>query len=94
MINQTDEFKHESLQDCQSIVEYLNSLCDGFERKHLVLRSENNEVIVKPHGLLKFEIKARKRSDRVKLSLKISWNDGMEEDEGSNQLVIQSESES
>jgi amphi-Trp domain-containing protein len=87
---ETNDFKFESMQDTVSIGQYLNSLCEGFSRQHLVLRSEENTFVVKPYGLLKFEIKARKKSDRVKLKLEISWKDGIEEEDESSQLVISS----
>lgn len=90
MLAETSDFKFESMQDTGSIGQYLNSLCEGFSKQHLVLSSEENKFIVKPHGLLKFEIKARKKSDRVKLKLEISWKDGIEEEAGNTQLVISS----
>jgi amphi-Trp domain-containing protein len=83
----TNEFKFDSMQDCQSIGAYLQSLCEGFSQRQLVLRSEQNEFIVKPHGLLKFEIKAKKKSDRVRVKIEISWKDGDEID-SSDSLVI------
>ena len=84
---QTNEFKFDSMQDCQSIGAYLQSLCEGFTQKQLVLRSEHNEFIVKPNGLLKFEIKAKKKSDRVRVKIEIAWKDG-EDIDSSDSLVI------
>ncbi len=72
------EFKHESIQDCQTIVKYLQALSDGFENKKLNLSSDGRNIIVTPGGLLKMEVKARKKADRVKLTLKLSWTEPKE----------------
>ncbi len=91
MSSQTNDFKYESMQDCESIGNYLSSLCEGFSSKKIVLQSDSEEFTVAPHGLLKFEIKAKKKSDRVKLKLEISWRNGAAEEEGSGKLVIASQ---
>lgn len=87
---ETADFKFESMQDTESICQYLTSLCEGFSRQQLILRSEETTFNVRPHGLLKFEIKARKKSDRVKLKFEISWKDGVENNEDIGRLVISS----
>ena len=72
----TNEFKHESLQDCQSIVKYLEAIKDGFERGKLTLANgDNREMILEPAGLLNLELKARHKDGRYKLSLKINWKE-------------------
>jgi len=73
-----DEFKHESLQDSESIVGYLYALAEGFSSGKIIFGSKAKTLIFHPHGLLKMEVKAKKRSDRVRLSIKFSWKDGIE----------------
>jgi len=71
-----EEFKHESLQDRETIVKYLTALGEGFKDGKILLGSKKKSIVFKPQGLLKLEVKARQKSDRVRLTLKFSWKDG------------------
>lgn len=75
MSNNPEEFKHESLQDRQSIVKYLNALSEGFENGQLVFANKEKQIIFEPRGLLKLDVKAKRKNDKVKLSLKFSWKE-------------------
>ncbi len=83
-----EEFKFESVQDCQSICSYLQALCEGFSKKHLELRSDRDAFAVTPAGMLKFTLKAKKKRDRVKLKIELSWKNGLEETGAVEDLVI------
>ena len=74
MPTSTNEFKHESLQDHHSIAQYLRSLSEGFLHNRIAFRSEQSELILEPRGLLKLKVEAKQKSDRTKLSIKISWS--------------------
>jgi amphi-Trp domain-containing protein len=66
-------FTHESLQDCQTIVGYLEALAEGFAKGSLQLASNGREVVLDPQGLLKLAIKAGRGQHRSKLVLRFSW---------------------
>ena len=67
--------EYDSMQDTQSIQQFLHSLTEGFEKGKIVLRSENEEVVLRPQHLLKFTIKAKKKGEKCKLSVKMSWKE-------------------
>lgn len=94
MAKETAEFRHESLQDCESIVKYLKALTEGFENGRLKLANGNEPMELKPEGLLNLNLKARRKDNRVKLTLKVSWKeeDSSEQAEGRS-LVIDSKKE-
>lgn len=69
------EFNHESLQDRDSIVRYLAALSDGIKSGRLTLGHNGDTVVLHPSGLLKLDVKARTKDDRIKLSFKISWKE-------------------
>ena len=83
-----EQFRHESLEDTESIVKYLNAIADGILKGKLVLGNESEQFSVTPEGLLKLEIKAKRKSDRVKLELEIGWKERGEADAPSGALTI------
>lgn len=68
-------FEYDSVQDTESIIQFLQSLKSGFENGRIVLRSDQEELVLHPEKLLNFAIKARKKGDLCKLSLKLSWKE-------------------
>lgn len=83
------EFKHESLQDRQTIVRYLHALSEGFANGSIKLGQEEEQIILVPNGLLKLDVKAKQKDERCKLTLKISWKEnGNGEKSATGRLVI------
>jgi amphi-Trp domain-containing protein len=68
-------FEYASMQDVQSIRKFLQTLNQGFENGKIVLSSDKDEVVLRPQYLLKFAIKAKKKGNKCKLSLKMSWKE-------------------
>ena len=81
-------FKHESMQDLDSIIEFLNSIRDGFANRTLLLADKKKEVVFKPGGLIKFDVEAKCKDERCKLNLKFSWSEGEQPPAGED-LVIE-----
>ena len=75
MKNDNNHFRHESLQDSDTIAELLASLQQGLARGSLKFSDEDNEITLKPSGLLHLSIKASTESDRNVLDVRISWQD-------------------
>ncbi|MBI5179729.1 MAG: amphi-Trp domain-containing protein [Nitrospinae bacterium] len=70
-----DDFKHESLQDKESIFKYLKAVGEGFKNGRLLLGSRQKNLILEPKGLMKFEVKAKRKGDTIKLALRFDWKD-------------------
>ncbi|OQX24379.1 MAG: hypothetical protein BWK80_21145 [Desulfobacteraceae bacterium IS3] len=77
-----EQFEYESLQDNESIGKYLQALIDGFEKNKITFSSENNTVVVHPSSLLQFAVTVRKKDNKNKLSIKISWKDSKRKEAG------------
>ncbi len=75
------QFKHDSIQDRESIVEYLTALTEGIAAGSLDLRSDSGEINLTPKGLLRFRVEARRGVYRTGLILKISWRKEVPDDE-------------
>jgi len=73
MKNDNNEFCHESLQDRETIVDLLSTLQQGLNKGTLKFSDENNEITLKPSGLLSLTIKASSSSELNVLDVRISW---------------------
>ncbi|MBI4799134.1 MAG: amphi-Trp domain-containing protein [Desulfarculus sp.] len=75
MTSSEDNFKHISLQDSESIIKYLEALGLGFQQGALLFSAENQQLVLKPRGLIKLEVEAKRKNDQMKLSLKMRWSE-------------------
>ena len=73
-----EEFEHDSIQNSRSVSAYLKALADGFENGKIVFKSEDQEIVLLPDDLLELNIKARHKSAKNKISIKIGWKDAEE----------------
>jgi|GEM_PF-816720 len=72
---QPSEFDHDSLQDSESIGQYLDALAKGFDAGQLLFCAGKTEMLLRPQGLLKFTVNAKRKDGQVKLSLDVSWKE-------------------
>lgn len=75
MENKTLKFDHESLQDRNSVVTYLQALADGFKKGTLNLTDQHGEFSLEPDGLIHFRLRASNDDDHVRLSIRLSWHE-------------------
>ncbi len=68
-------FSYESLQDAKSIARYLQALIEGFEKGTITLQSDQGQLVLYPNEMLTLAIRAKKKNEKTKLTLKISWRD-------------------
>ena len=69
-------FEYASYQDLETIQKFLESLKQGMVRQRIVLSSGDDTIELEPKNLLKFSLRAKKKEDKTKLSIKISWKGG------------------
>jgi len=84
-----EQFEYDSLQDNQTIIRYLRALIEGFEKGKIMFNSDEEQVELYPNNLLQFNVKVRKKDDKSKLSMKISWKD-LKKREGKDKILITS----
>ncbi len=75
MMKDEGRFAHESLQDAGTIAKYLQTLIEGFEKGSIALKSDEGELMLHPKDMITFMIRAKKKNEKTKLTLKISWKD-------------------
>lgn len=86
----SDRFKYESLQDTESILAYLRSLVQAFEDGSMRISHRDKTLILKPQGLVTFNLEAKVSGEDRKLGLKFRWKERKESNETEEPLVLKS----
>jgi amphi-Trp domain-containing protein len=68
-----EEFRHESLEDSESLARYLRAITDGFTKGSLSISNRAASIALEPHGLVHLEVRARKTRESVQLAVELSW---------------------
>lgn len=69
------KFFHESFLDTANVHTFMQSLIDGIGKQRVVLSTEDDEMVLNPKGLLKVTVKAKKKNEKNRINLKITWED-------------------
>lgn len=83
-----DDFRHESVQDRQSIVKYLQALTAGIEKGHIELGTAEHMLTLEPGGMLELQVRAKRKGGRVKLAVKLYWREDEDPDAQAESLTI------
>ncbi len=83
-----DTFTHESLQDCESVVDYLRAVENGLVQRALQFSSGGQQIVFKPQPMVKFALKAERKGSRARLVIKLSWKEAEEAQKPEDPLVI------
>jgi amphi-Trp domain-containing protein len=68
-------FRHESLQDCESIQKILKALAKGIAKGELQFSDEQGVIRMQPQGLLDLKLVASREDGQQRLNLKINWQE-------------------
>ncbi len=74
-----EKFRHESLQDRESIGKYLNALSDGFRTGRLQFSWKDKRLVLEPKSLIKFDLETKKKDGEVKMMLRFRWEEPSED---------------
>ncbi len=66
-------FRHDSLQDRQSILKILHAVTEGLEQGNLVLSDDADEIALSLSGLMQLKLTASQEDNKYTLALKVSW---------------------
>ncbi|MEN8175847.1 MAG: amphi-Trp domain-containing protein [Pseudomonadota bacterium] len=68
-----NSFRHESLQDADTIQGILKSVTKGIAKGKLTFSEEGGEITLEPEGLLNLKLTATKEEGRHRLTIRITW---------------------
>ena len=74
-MSSAESFNFESMQDSTSIKEFVHSLLAGLHSGKVVLSSNGDKIELHPSNMLNLEVKAKKKGQTGKISIKISWKE-------------------
>lgn len=80
MAKKTEYFEHESLQDKEAVINYLNALAEGIAKGEILISDEEDTQILLPQKFTLMNIKAKKSKHEQSLRLKLQWNQLSEDD--------------
>ena len=66
-------FRHDSLQDTRSIQSILKSINDGLAKGKITFADEDDNIEMKPDGLLDLKVTATQESNKNRINVRISW---------------------
>lgn len=73
MAKSSDKFRHESLQDADTIQEILKSITKGLGKGKLTFSDENGQIVLEPEGLLNLKVTANQEESLHRLDIRVSW---------------------
>ena len=68
-----NRFRHESLQDCNSIQEILKSITTGIGKGKVTFGDKDDEIIMEPKDLLNLKLTASQDENRHRINIRITW---------------------
>ena len=68
-----DGFRHESLQDAETIGDILEALSKGLAKGKLSFSDDGGEIVLRPQGLLNLKVTARREDSRNRVDIRITW---------------------
>src|SRR5690242_9442215 len=74
-----NDFRHESVQDRQSIVKYLQAITAGIEQGRLELGTSEHSLTLEPTGMLELQVRGKRKGGRVKFGIELHWREEDEE---------------
>jgi amphi-Trp domain-containing protein len=73
MRNRKTNFRHQSLQDVDSIQDILKAISSGIARGKITFSDEDEKIILRPEGLLDLKVTATREENRNRFNIRVSW---------------------
>ena len=69
------QFEHESLEDAQSVVEYLKAVTEGLSNGGVRFQDKEGKFTLQMNGLVEFQLRATRKRNKAQLMLKgpLEW---------------------
>ena len=78
MKRRKNSFRHESLQNRDSIQAILKALTEGIAKGKVSLSDDDDSISMAPDGLLNLKLTVSQEDNRNRINLRITWDDRKE----------------
>ena len=92
MAKKTEYFEHESLQDTDTVVGYLEALIEGLKAGKIEISDEEETQVLSPNHLTMMNIKSRKTKKEQSLRIRLRWTQHEDLEMEESELSISSKS--
>ena len=75
MKRKKNSFRHESLQNRDSIQTILKALTEGIAKGKLSFSDDDDSISMSPDGLLNLKLSVSREDNRNRINLRITWED-------------------
>ncbi|MCP4766903.1 MAG: amphi-Trp domain-containing protein [Gammaproteobacteria bacterium] len=75
MKRKKNSFRHESLQNRDSIQAILNALTEGIAKGKVSFSDDDDSISMAPDGLLNLKLIVSQEDNRNRINLRITWED-------------------
>ncbi len=75
MKRKKNSFRHESLQNRDSIQIILNALTEGIAKGKVTFSDDDDNISMTPDGLLNLKLTVSQEENRNRINLRITWED-------------------
>ncbi len=75
MKRKKNSFRHESLQNRESIQAILNALTEGIAKGKVTFSDDDDNISMTPDGLLNLKLTVSQEENRNRINLRITWED-------------------
>ena len=79
MKRRKNSFRHESLQNRDSIQTILEALTEGMAKGKLSFSDDDDSISMAPDGLLNLKLTVSQEDNRNRINLRITWEDKKKE---------------
>ena len=86
-----NSFKHQSMQDPESIRDILKSVTRGLGKGELTFSDGDGEIQMHPEGLLRFKLSAKQEEGRNRIDIRIIWQEQDMPGKKSKSLTVSSD---
>ncbi len=74
MARSKKNLRHESLQKPAAVSKAIASISRGLAKGRVKLSDGDEEIVLRPKGLLRFKVKAAKEENRREVNIRINWS--------------------
>ena len=73
MKSSKSEFRHESIQDNESIKAILKAITEGIQKKEITFSDDDDSILMHPKGMLNLKVTASQDGNDNRISIRIKW---------------------